>query len=68
MNFKLTLLKTIISVIVFIMVDYILANGVTCLDAPCSTSKLMLTPILILVGLIGGIIIYIIWSLIQKKK
>jgi hypothetical protein len=70
MDFKPTILKTIISLLVAIIVNYLLTTTfLGCMGDKCPTilQKMMATN-----GIIGGlvffIIIYLIWSLIQKKK
>jgi len=68
MNFKFTPLKIIISLLALIIGDYALSSAIICLDTPCNISKLMLTPGLILAGLICSFIVYLICSLFQKKK
>lgn len=70
MNFKFTFLKTIFSLLVFIGVDYLLASQTGCLNeigADCSTLGFMITPLNILYSLIPTIIVYMAWSLFQKK-
>lgn len=72
MKFRFTLRKTIVSLAFLIGVDYLLASQTTCLDAigaSCpSTLSLMITPMFLLYSLIPVAILYIIWSLIQKKS
>jgi hypothetical protein len=76
MNFKPTLWKSIVSFLTFIIVDFIIGNSavVQCLNQgggycpqPVWYSNLFDSGSLI-VGLTIGLVIYIIWSLVQKKK
>ena len=80
MNFNFTPLKTIISIIVGFLVDFVLSffymARIDCTSAPLGVSgsclppisHIMLKPLQLIPGLIMIIILYIIWSLIQKKK
>ena len=68
MNFRLTNLKTIISIIIGLVVGYLLSSV-------RSATHVINPPIVIftlgeriMYGIIAGIIIYIIWSLFQKKR
>ena len=70
MNFKLTLWKIIISLIIAIIVDYIsnIFTGI-CLPENCpSMFELMTRTGSIIFTIITFIIVYVIWSLVQKKK
>ena len=70
MNFRFTGLKTIISVILGLIIGFILSfkkvNGV--IDEQFKEFLLFIPERFILTGLLIIVIIYIIWSLAQKKK
>ena len=63
MNFKLTLQKTIISVIIGLIGGYLIPNG--CIGSCPPNSKLYM---FLIFTFIFAIIIYLIWSFIQKKS
>jgi hypothetical protein len=76
MNFKFTLWKSIVSFITFIFVDFFIGNSST---IQCSMQEGGYCPRLVwynnlfdsgslIVGLAIGLVVYIVWSLIQKKK
>ncbi|MBU0958896.1 MAG: hypothetical protein KKB31_03015 [Nanoarchaeota archaeon] len=71
MKFKFTLWKTIVSLLVFIFVDVLLAASIICLTGDfgsCSHwTKHLFEPGMFLIALIPGVIVYIGWSLIQKE-
>ncbi len=69
MNFKPTLWKTIVSLLVLIIIDYILVRNFcfTMTLRRCNlTEMLNFTSLLISLGV--AIVAYVIWSLFQKKK
>ena len=75
MNFKPILLKSIISVISGIIIDLMLVanSGIECLP-PCpqltfiqKLIRFAFDPLHIIVSLITIVIVYLIWSLFQKK-
>ena len=76
MNFKPTLLKSVlsllISVILTIIIGFVIHNGQICLlrvGSYCpTTSDIVLSLTGLVIFLISFIIIYIIWSLIQKSN
>jgi len=72
MNFKPTLWKSIVSVVLIIIVDFILAYFTMCLVELGYTCPLWYIFTLelknIIVSITCGILIYLIWSLIEKKK
>ena len=67
MNFKLTKLKVIISIVVGLILGFILALKTTGFDLPLTISTSLLNSS-IFWFLILFVITYLIWSLIQKKK
>jgi hypothetical protein len=76
MNFRLTLLKGIVSALTAAFVGYFsfgfYAKGGNCFEN-INTGEIMCTynwflPKVIISSLILGIIIYSVWSLVQKKK
>ena len=72
MNFRPTLWKSIVSLIVLIAIDLIIARYfIMCISdfGPCDPwYSNTLEPLNIVISLIASIIIYIIWSLFQNKK
>ena len=81
MNFKPTLWKTIVSIIIFVLMDLFLVSLTNCVTSPdigekaCPSSfTYAYTPINpfynsnIFTGLVSGLIIYLVWSLIQRNK
>ena len=70
MNFKPTLWKSVVSVISFITSDYYLASSEIYKPMLVYPSKfeLMIDSINLSLALIPMLIIYLIWSLFQKKK
>ncbi|MEK6894960.1 MAG: hypothetical protein AABX48_00395 [Nanoarchaeota archaeon] len=74
MDFKPTLWKSVVSVLVFIVADYILSLPKACLEFaggpercyPLIGSSLDIKTIFF--SILTGLIIYIIWSLFQKKN
>ena len=68
MNFKPTLLKGVISLIIVIIVDIIMSSLVIVLDAPKHWYDFIFYPNLILISLLIGIVFYVIWSLFQGRK
>ena len=70
MYFKPTILKTIVSLLVAIIIDYFLNSNFICSvgDKCPTTLQLMISTTGIMESLVSFIIVYIIWSLIQKKK
>jgi len=75
MNFKLTLWKSIVSILIIIIINLFLASSgqAVCMLAPGGTCtqpfwyEHIFDSGIIIVSLFAGIIIYIIWSLFQKK-
>lgn len=76
MNFKPTILKSIISFISGIIVSFLFKPDITinCIRAPCPQPTwiqewftLISEPLAIIISLITILIVYIIWSLFQKK-
>jgi hypothetical protein len=68
MNFKPTLLKTILSFVGLMLVDWGMASTFTCLEESCPWYKFLFYGAPIAYGIVAGIIIYLVWSLIQKGK
>jgi hypothetical protein len=76
MNFKFTLLKSIVSLIAIVVADFIQVKSIfpdciTSSGASCPQvfwKEFALEPRIIITSLIVGLIVYIVWSLIQKKK
>jgi len=66
MNFKPTLLKSIVSIIIFLILYIYQAGGIKC-DSPGGCFKAVWIYPLYL-SIISLIVIYVIWSLIQKNK
>jgi hypothetical protein len=72
MNFKPTLWKNIVSILVIAIADFILGIsragcGVNLTTGKAVCPNFYLLPIVILPSLVSGIIVYILWSLFQKK-
>jgi len=75
MNFKLTLWKTIISILVIILIDLFLANSVKveCMlveGGSCPQPEwdaFIFEPLFVLISVLMGLIVYIIWSFTEKK-
>ena len=75
MNFKPTIWKAIISLLVAIIIDYfidpifVICDRSSWTNPICPTRlQLMISAAGIIAALISFILVYIIWSLIQKKK
>ena len=68
MNWKPTLWKTIILILLIIITDIYLSSQIIVLDAPSNWYDFIFEPMILIVSLIIGILIYIIWSLFQKKR
>lgn len=73
MNFRLTLWKGIVSIIIGLVIDYLISSSTTCLLYPgggrCpSTIDYMFGFTGIATLIIGTLVVYIIWSFIQKKQ
>lgn len=71
MNFRPTVFKVIFSVILLIAVDLILSNFVIC-STPTGGScpwvyTSLLNPTNLAISVISFVVIYVIWSLIEKK-
>ena len=66
MNFKPTLIKTIVSILLGIIIG--LAFAWQEIIYPASVKWTFFTGPFILFSIIGLAIIYLVWSLIQKKK
>ena len=67
MNFKLTSLKLLVSLVIGFILGIIYFKSWTCMD--CSQDVLIKTTLLpsLVLAIISALILYIIWSLIQKK-
>ncbi len=65
MNFKPTLLKTIVSILGGLIIYFYLAGGVKCDSPGGCVEAVWILPLYYTIPII--IFIYIIWSLIQKK-
>jgi hypothetical protein len=65
MNFKPTLLKSIISIIIFISLYFYQAGSIMCDSSNGCFEAVWINPLSL--AIISLIVIYIIWSLIQKK-
>lgn len=76
MNFKPTLLKSIISIIAVVISDFFQVKSidVDCVPYPGASCPPVLwkdfafESRIVIISLIIGLIIYVIWSLFQKKK
>jgi len=69
MNFKFTKTKTIISIVIVFIFGWFLAGMFTCMGGPFCIPDFNEQLILAFgYGLIPAIILYIIWSLIEKKQ
>ena len=64
MNFKLTLWKSIVSVLVFIILDLIAGTDINCDYIGCRWNSIQV----IVISIIVGLFVYLIWSLFEKKK
>ncbi len=68
MNFKPSLWKVVVSLLVGIVADYYISSKITCkMGVSCSISQFMLNPINLALSLIPLIIVYIIWSFFQRR-
>jgi hypothetical protein len=77
MNFKPALWKSIISILVFLGLDFYFANSFLCIglseDGTSSCANLLwyshiLDIQILIISLVAGIIVYFIWSLFQRRK
>ncbi|MFA6452715.1 MAG: hypothetical protein WCW57_04560 [Candidatus Pacearchaeota archaeon] len=76
MNFKFTKLKVIISVLVIILLDLLISLILRCVpynlkiptNSCTSMYAMIFEPGVLIIGLIGGIVIYLVWSFIQRKQ
>lgn len=75
MNFRFTFWKGIISLLAFVSTDFYMANlslnELECMDLSCPkllSEALMFDTSTVIISLVIGLIVYIIWSLFQKKR
>lgn len=68
MNLKPTLIKPIVSVVLFFAVNLFLASQVICTDSCPPWYSFAFDRNIIFIGLVVAIVVYIIWSLFEKKK
>lgn len=74
MNFKPTLWKSIISLVIVLISDFFQANSIDCVPYPGAScpptlwKDFVFEPRIVIISLIIGLIVYITWSLLQKRK
>jgi hypothetical protein len=67
MNFGASKLKVIFSLIVFIILEFLFAFIAICLDGCPPWYFHTLEPIVLILSFVGFLVVYSIWSLIEKK-
>jgi hypothetical protein len=74
MNFKPTLWKSIVFILMIILADFFLASfrGGNCVENMTTGEiichQIYFLPVVVLPSLIIGVLMYIVWSLFQKRK
>lgn len=74
MNFKPTLWKSIVSLAVVVIGDFLQAKSIDCVLSPGASCPPTLwkdfafEPRIVITSLILGLCVYVVWSLVQKKR